>query len=86
MSYSSVVTEIKSEQYNYTLLLNAYTDELLSSKVDSNTEVTLNQRVWVQLKAEDLDGSQLALVTDSCWATSQSDPNSNPRYNLLING
>lgn len=86
MSYSSVVTVIRSGEHNYTIELNAYTDELLSSQVGSNTEVTLNQRIWVQLKAEDLDGSQLALVTDSCWATSHLNPASNPRYDLLING
>lgn len=78
--------EIKSGEHNYTLFLDAYTDELLSSQVDSNTAVTLNQRIWVQLKAEDLDNSQMALVTDSCWATSQLDPTSKPRYDLLING
>lgn len=78
--------EIESGEHNYTLLLNAYSDELLSSQVDANTKVTLNQRIWVQLKAEGLDDSQLALVTDSCWATSQLDPTSNPRYDLLING
>lgn len=86
VSYSSVVMEIKSEKHNYTLVLDTYTDELLSSQVGFNTKVTLNQRIWVQLKAKDLDDSQVALVTDSCWATSQLDPNSKPRYNLLING
>lgn len=78
--------EIKSGDHNYTLVMNAYSDELLSSLVGSTTEVHLNQRIWVQLKAEDLDDSKLALVTDSCWATSHSSPTSSPRYDLLING
>lgn len=82
----SVVAEIKSGDHNYTLILNAYSDQSLSTLVGSNTEVYLNQRIWVQLKAEDLDDSQLALVTDSCWATSQASPTSTPRYDLLING
>lgn len=86
VSCSSVITEIRSGEHNYTLLLNAYSDQSLSNLVDSNTEVFLNQRIWVQLKAEDLDNTQLALVAESCWATNQPQPNSDPRYNLIING
>lgn len=54
--------------------------------MESSTEIQLNQKVWLQLKTEGLDGDLVAIVTDSCWATTQPSTDSSPRYDLVIAG
>ncbi|XP_077960162.1 uncharacterized protein LOC120825702 isoform X2 [Gasterosteus aculeatus] len=83
---SSVVLQIVSGAWNYTLTMAAYTDGGLQNRVESSTEIQLNQKVWLQLKTEGLDGDLVAIVTDSCWATTQPSTDSSPRYDLVITG
>lgn len=64
----------------------AYTDALLHEAIQANTSIQLDQRVWVEFKAEKLDDQMLSLVTESCWATNQPSPESGLRYDLIING
>lgn len=64
----------------------AYTDALRTEAIQPNTSIQLDQRVWVEFKAEKLDGQMLSLVTESCWATNQPSPESSLRYDLIING
>ncbi|XP_068585438.1 pancreatic secretory granule membrane major glycoprotein GP2-like [Cebidichthys violaceus] len=54
--------------------------------VGSSTDIQLNQKVWLELKTEGLDGNMVAIVTDSCWATNQQSPDGGLRYDLVING
>ncbi|XP_074474149.1 pancreatic secretory granule membrane major glycoprotein GP2-like isoform X2 [Sebastes fasciatus] len=82
---SSVVQKIQSGVWNYTLIMSAYTDPSLTQLIKPNTEIQLNQTVWLELKEEELDDDMVAVVTDSCWATSQVSPNSSLRYDLVIN-
>nr|XP_037618493.1 zonadhesin-like [Sebastes umbrosus] len=83
---SSVVQKIVSGVWNYTLMMNAYTDPGRMQLVGPSTEIQLNQKIWLELKTEGLDGNMAAIVTDSCWATSQPSPNSSLRYDLVIKG
>ncbi|CAG5893345.1 unnamed protein product, partial [Menidia menidia] len=83
---SSVVQHIRSGTLNYTLTMKAFTDAGRTTLVDPNTDVLLNQKVWVELETDGLDGNLVALVIDSCWATSQSSPTSTPSYDLILNG
>lgn len=83
---STVVQQIQSGLLNYTLVLNTYNDSALTNMMGPNTEVMLNQKIWVKLKAEGLDGNLVALVTDSCWATNEPSPTATPRYSLISNG
>lgn len=80
---SSVVQVITSGRWNYTLTMRTYTDAGLTQAVDQSTDVLVNQQIWVQLDAEGLDGNQLALVTDSCWATDQPSATASLRYDLI---
>ncbi|CAI5660805.1 unnamed protein product [Oreochromis niloticus] len=64
----------------------SFTDAGRKQAVESNTEVQLNQKIWVELKTDGLDGDMVVMVTDSCWATDQPSPDSTPRYDLIING
>ncbi|XP_037331435.2 alpha-tectorin-like [Pungitius pungitius] len=83
---SSVVLQVVSGPWNYTLTMAANTDGGLQNLVESSTELQLNQKVWLQLKADGLDGDAVAMVTDSCWATTQPSTDSSPRYDLVIAG
>ncbi|XP_063744330.1 alpha-tectorin-like isoform X2 [Eleginops maclovinus] len=83
---SSVVQQIVSGVWNYTLTMNAFTDAGLLQPVGPNTEVRLNQKIWLQLAAGGLDANMVTMVTDSCWATNKPSPDDNLRYNLIIKG
>ncbi|XP_059181139.1 uromodulin-like [Centropristis striata] len=82
---SSVVETIVSGIWNYTLNMSAYTDPRLMERIGPNTEIRLNQKVWVELKTMGLDENLLDIVTDSCWATSQPSP-TGPRYDIIKDG
>ncbi|KAK2863433.1 hypothetical protein Q5P01_002966 [Channa striata] len=73
---SSVIVHVTSGAWSYTLTMKAYTDAKRTQAVEPSTEVQLDQRIWVELKTDGLDGSLVAVVTDSCWAT--SEPCANP--------
>ncbi|KAI9534541.1 hypothetical protein NQZ68_012774 [Dissostichus eleginoides] len=66
--------------------LEDWSDAGLLQPVGPNTEILLNQKVWLQLEAGGLDANLVAIVTDSCWATNQASPDSNLRYDLIIKG
>ncbi|XP_026011956.1 alpha-tectorin-like [Astatotilapia calliptera] len=83
---SSVIQHITSGVWDYTLTMKAFTDAGRTQAVESSTEVQLNQKIWVELKSDGLDGDLVVMVTDSCWATDQPSPDSTPRYDLIING
>ncbi|CAI5660852.1 unnamed protein product [Oreochromis niloticus] len=83
---SSVIRHLTSGVWDYTLTMKAFTDAGRTRAVESSTELQLNQKIWVELKTDGLDGNWVVVVTDSCWATDQPPANSTPRYNLIING
>ena len=82
---SSVVQQIVSGVWNYTLIMNTYTDPNLMNLIGLTTEIRLNQKIWVELKAEELDDKRVTLVIDSCWATNVRSPDANLRYDLIKN-
>ncbi|XP_039461615.1 pancreatic secretory granule membrane major glycoprotein GP2-like [Oreochromis aureus] len=83
---SSVIQHLTSGVWDYTLTMQSFTDAGRTQAVESSTEVQLNQKIWVELKTDGLDGDMVVVVTDSCWATDQPSPDSTPRYDLIING
>ncbi|KAK2863420.1 hypothetical protein Q5P01_002953 [Channa striata] len=83
---SSVIQHITSGAWSYTLTMKAYTNAERTQAVEPSTEVQLDQRIWVELKTDGLDGSLVGMVTDSCWATSEPSANGSLRYDLIING
>ncbi|XP_039461534.1 uncharacterized protein LOC120435699 [Oreochromis aureus] len=82
---SSVIQHITSGVWDYTLTMQSFTDAGRTQAVESNTDVQLNQKIWVELKTDGLDGDMVVMVTDSCWGTDQPSPDSTLRYNLIIN-
>nr|XP_033948106.1 alpha-tectorin-like [Pseudochaenichthys georgianus] len=83
---SSVVQQLVSGEWNYTLTMSSFIDAGLLQPVGTDTEILLNQKVWLQLEAVGLDANMVAMVTDSCWETNQASPDSNLRYDLILNG
>ncbi|XP_047442036.1 uncharacterized protein LOC125008728 [Mugil cephalus] len=83
---SSVIQQITSGAWNYSLTMTAFTDAGRTQAVESNTEVLLNQKIWVELVTDGLDGNMVAVVTDSCWATDQPSPTATQKYDLIIKG
>ncbi|KAJ4919661.1 hypothetical protein JOQ06_011204 [Pogonophryne albipinna] len=69
--------EVRSESFRI-----KDSDAGLLQPVGPDTEILLNQKVWLQLEAVGLD----AIVIDSCWATNQASPDSILLYDLIING
>ncbi|MEQ2297904.1 hypothetical protein AMECASPLE_039542 [Ameca splendens] len=86
MKSSSVVQVISSGPWRYSLTMKAYTDPGRTQAVYSNTEVRLNQKIWVELDTDGLDEKLVAVVTDSCWATDQASPTGGRKYYLIKNG
>ncbi|KAM9850992.1 alpha-tectorin-like [Aulostomus maculatus] len=83
---SSVVQHLRSGEWNYNLTMTAYTDPERIKRIQSNTEIQLNEKIWVELKTDGLDEKMVVVVTDSCWATDQLSPNGGLRYDLIITG
>lgn len=82
----SVVKVIDSGQWSYIFNMTAYTDRALTSAVLPSTQLHLDQPLWVKTEAIDVDGLNLALVIQACWATEQNDANAAQKYYLVQNG
>ncbi|XP_060884982.1 uromodulin-like [Labrus mixtus] len=80
---SSVVSEIKSGIWQYNLIMKAYSDAGLQQ---TTTSVTLNQKIWVELKTAGLDSNLVAVVIDSCWANKNKESDKLPKYDLIRTG
>ncbi|XP_068441855.1 pancreatic secretory granule membrane major glycoprotein GP2-like [Clinocottus analis] len=83
---SSVVKEIVSGDWKYTLMMNAYADAGRTRLITKTTAVKLNQQIWVELKTTGLDGGMVSVVTDSCWATNEAKASSTVKYHLVKDG
>uniref|UniRef100_A0A3Q1IRN5 ZP domain-containing protein n=1 Tax=Anabas testudineus TaxID=64144 RepID=A0A3Q1IRN5_ANATE len=81
-----VATFVTSEFWKYNVTMQAYTEPTLTQVLTSDTEVQLDQRIWVELETEGLEGSFVSVVTDSCWATNEPSANESLRYDLIVNG
>uniref|UniRef100_A0A3B3ZQL3 ZP domain-containing protein n=1 Tax=Periophthalmus magnuspinnatus TaxID=409849 RepID=A0A3B3ZQL3_9GOBI len=83
---SSVVKVIDAGEWAYVLKMTAYTDVNLLSALDSGTQLHLNDYLWIQAKATEVDKQLMALVIEDCWATKEAQANATQKYNLISNG
>ena len=51
---------------------------------DSNMEVEIDQRMYIEVRSEGVDKQQIATVLDSCWATPVNNANYPVRWDLLV--
>ena len=66
--------------------MKAYGDRARTILIDPNSELLLNEPIYMELKAEELDENMVSLLTKSCWVTGSAAPGSTPRYDLIMNG
>ncbi|XP_063767731.1 alpha-tectorin-like [Eleginops maclovinus] len=85
-SNPNTVAYVTSGIWNYTLSMRAYMDAHREYPVTPNTQLKLNQKVWLELQAAGVDEKIVALVTENCYATSDPSPHTNLKYDLITNG
>ncbi|RVE60721.1 hypothetical protein OJAV_G00184000 [Oryzias javanicus] len=83
---SPVVQSVTSGTWNHTVTMVAFADASRTQMVDTNYQVQLNQKIWVELKSSGLDENLISTVTDSCWATNQQSYDSSQKYFLIQDG
>uniref|UniRef100_A0AAV2MLV1 ZP domain-containing protein n=1 Tax=Knipowitschia caucasica TaxID=637954 RepID=A0AAV2MLV1_KNICA len=83
---SSVVQQLVSGSWSYNLTMKSFLDSAHTRPVLPQTDLGLDQTVWVQLSAAGLNPSLVSIVVDSCWATSHPQSNSTPKYDLVQQG
>lgn len=81
-----MVQQIVNEVFSYTLTMNTYSDSGRKNIVMPTTQIEVNQKIWVELKMQELDGDIFVLVTKSIWATNHPSPDGGLRHDLIING
>lgn len=68
----------------YRMRMVPYLDRLYHYPFTSlNASVEVDQRLYVDVRAEGIDGSQIATVLDSCWATPVDDADYHVRWDLI---
>ncbi|XP_023804754.1 uncharacterized protein LOC110013330 [Oryzias latipes] len=85
-SNCSVEVVLESGEWHYSLTMKAYSDAAQTQLLGPNSDVRLNQKIWIVLETNGLDAEVVSVVTDSCWATSGNSPSSSPRYDLITDG
>ncbi|XP_077463320.1 alpha-tectorin-like [Stigmatopora argus] len=83
---TSMVRQLISESHNYTLVMQAYTDSARQMPMEPDTQLELNQQIWIELSADKLNGELMKLVTESCFVTEKPSPNDTVKYDLIIQG
>ncbi|XP_071318951.1 alpha-tectorin-like isoform X2 [Trachinotus anak] len=50
---------------------------------DSNIDMEIDERLYVEVRTEGIDGRQISTILDSCWATPVNDANHPVRWDLI---
>ncbi|KAK7910460.1 hypothetical protein WMY93_015144 [Mugilogobius chulae] len=83
---SSVVRVIDAGEWTYVFVMSAFTDEARTAGLDPATAVILNQPLWIQAKATEVDEQLMALVIEGCWATKENNAEATDKYFLIKDG
>ncbi|XP_034020961.1 pancreatic secretory granule membrane major glycoprotein GP2-like [Thalassophryne amazonica] len=62
-----------------------YWDSARTQPIEEGTDIQLNYKIWVELKADGLDSRIVAVVIESCWATHDPLSNGTLRHDLIVN-
>uniref|UniRef100_A0A3P9I7V8 ZP domain-containing protein n=1 Tax=Oryzias latipes TaxID=8090 RepID=A0A3P9I7V8_ORYLA len=81
-----IMIVLQSGEWHYNLTMKAYSDAAQTQLLGPNSDVRLNQKIWIVLETNGLDEEVVSVVTDSCWATSGNSSSSSPRYDLITDG
>ncbi|KAI4806020.1 hypothetical protein KUCAC02_010612 [Chaenocephalus aceratus] len=86
LKHRAVMQEMTSGEWKYNLTMKAYSDAERNNVIQPDTDIQLDQHIWVEIETEGLDEKVVVMVMDSCWATDQPSPSGALRYDLIANG
>ena len=69
----------------YQVRITPFQDAAFSHPYNGSAYIVLDERIYVGVIVQGVDGRQIATVIDSCWATPVNDPNFAVRWDLIIN-
>ncbi|KAI4899396.1 hypothetical protein NFI96_017007, partial [Prochilodus magdalenae] len=69
----------------YQIRIIPYQDAAFSHPYNGKVDIEVDQRIYVEVTVQGVDGRQIATVIDSCWATPVNDQNYAVRWDLIIN-
>uniref|UniRef100_A0A3B3CR74 Uncharacterized protein n=1 Tax=Oryzias melastigma TaxID=30732 RepID=A0A3B3CR74_ORYME len=70
----------------YHMMMTPYQDAAFHYPFNSNTniEMVVDERLYIEVRAEGVDQHQISTVLDSCWATPVNIANYPVRWNLIV--
>ncbi|KAI4881806.1 hypothetical protein NFI96_003653 [Prochilodus magdalenae] len=82
---SIVHKKLPDGQGLYQVRITPFQDAAFSHPYNGSAYIVLDERIYVGVIVQGVDGRQIATVIDSCWATPVNDPNFAVRWDLIIN-
>ncbi|XP_068164587.1 uncharacterized protein [Antennarius striatus] len=81
---NSINMELSFGEWLYTLTFDAFIDDAFTQPVGGT--IGLSSKIWVKIATTGLEGAMVAVLTESCWATSEASPDAGTRFDLITNG
>ncbi|KAI4899345.1 hypothetical protein NFI96_020727, partial [Prochilodus magdalenae] len=69
----------------YQVRMIPYQDAAFSHPYNGTEDIEVDQRIFMEVTVQGVDGRQIATVIDSCWVTPVNDQNYAVRWDLIIN-
>uniref|UniRef100_A0AAV2JWJ7 Uncharacterized protein n=1 Tax=Knipowitschia caucasica TaxID=637954 RepID=A0AAV2JWJ7_KNICA len=82
----SVVKVIDEGEWTYVFNMTAFSDEGLSSPLTNESNLHLDDMLWIQTKVSEVDEQLISLVIEECWATKENNATAAQKYSLVKNG
>ncbi|XP_023281772.1 alpha-tectorin-like [Seriola lalandi dorsalis] len=82
----TVMQQIISGSWNYSLSMSMCADLACTQPIDFSKGVQLDQTIYMSIETDGLDGNLINMKTESCWATNNENGNGGLRYDLVKNG
>lgn len=70
---------------SYHIRMTSYTDPDFRFPFTNETDIEVDEMLYVKVKTEGVDQHQLATILDSCWATPINTEDYPIRWDLIIN-
>ena len=84
--FNSIVHKtLPDGQGMYQVRMIPYQDAAFSHPYNGTEDIEVDQRIFMEVTVQGVDGRQIATVIDSCWVTPVNDQNYAVRWDLIIN-
>ncbi|XP_056627970.1 deleted in malignant brain tumors 1 protein-like [Triplophysa dalaica] len=81
---SIVQKQLPAGQGTYQVRMVPYQDAQFSKPFNGSADVEVDQKIFVEVRVDGVDGHQFASVIDTCWATPVNDAQSSLRWDLIV--